>query len=263
MITYSVITVCRNDLNGLMRTCESLRKQVNCSFEWIVVDGKSCDGTFEWLQNLDSFVSIKWISESDGGLYDAMNKGMMRSRGDFLVFLNSGDIFFDSEVLHKVSVEIERSEKLPDFLYGDSVDVTKEGKQFYSQARSFRDLWKGQFAQHQSMFFRREKIGNLQYRQELKLSADYAFIYEFLFGQREFSSEVVRLEFPVCRFLLGGLNIRFRMDALYEDFYVRRRIMNLSVGKCAVLFIFHFAHFVLKKMFPILMYNWRYRHEIA
>ncbi len=86
---FSVITVTRNNLVGLRRTHESLRIQSCGDYEWIVVDGASDDGTADYLKK----TGANWVSEPDRGIYDAMNKGIARAQGRWLIFMNAGDEF--------------------------------------------------------------------------------------------------------------------------------------------------------------------------
>lgn len=98
---FSVITVTRNDLPGLRRTWASLATQTFGNFEWVVVDGASTDGTAEWLGSLVD-PRVKWISEPDCGIYDAMNKGLRIAEGALLQFLNASDCLASIDVLELV-----------------------------------------------------------------------------------------------------------------------------------------------------------------
>lgn len=96
----TVITICFNDLVGLQRTVSSVDTQSFGEWEHIIVDGGSRDGTQEWLQSLNIARGKRaWISESDRGIYDAMNKGLAQATGDFLIILNSGDTLAHAHVL--------------------------------------------------------------------------------------------------------------------------------------------------------------------
>lgn len=99
----SVITVTRNDLSGLRRTIASTAAQTYSRIEQIVVDGASTDGTLRWLKGVDVGHELQFRSEPDKGIYDAMNKGIRRSSGDIVIFMNSGDVFTDENVLAEVA----------------------------------------------------------------------------------------------------------------------------------------------------------------
>ncbi len=89
---FSIITVCKNNLEELKTTFTSISSQSCKDYQWIVVDANSNDGTKEWLSKLDS---VTFISESDKGIYDGMNKGISLSDGKYMIFMNSGDCFGD------------------------------------------------------------------------------------------------------------------------------------------------------------------------
>lgn len=88
-LLISVVTVVFNDLDGIRRTCASLQ-HLAVSAEWIVIDGGSTDGTAEWLR-MEKYPWLRYVSEGDKGIYDAMNKGWQMARGEWVYFLNSGD----------------------------------------------------------------------------------------------------------------------------------------------------------------------------
>jgi len=94
----SVITVAFRNLDGVVKTWRSLRnlaRDPSLSFEWIVVDGGSNDGTAEFLEKLNGEFNLRYVSEKDRGIYDAMNKGIDMAQGRYAIFLNSGDIFHE------------------------------------------------------------------------------------------------------------------------------------------------------------------------
>ena len=96
----SVITICYNEKN-IRKTCESIVGQSWQDFEWIVVDGGSTDGTLDVLNEYRDRIDVL-ISEPDNGIYNAMNKGIARARGEWLNFMNGGDAFCDKTVLEQV-----------------------------------------------------------------------------------------------------------------------------------------------------------------
>ena len=97
----SIITVCYNSSATLEKTIFSVADQTYKNIEYIIVDGKSNDKTLQIIQKHQNFVS-KWISESDRGLYDAMNKGISLATGDIIGILNSDDTFHSNRVIEEV-----------------------------------------------------------------------------------------------------------------------------------------------------------------
>ena len=98
----SIITVNRNDREGLALTIESVRKQTAAPFEFIVIDGASTDGSRELLESTGAPVT-SWLSEPDSGIYNAMNKGVARASGDYCLFLNSRDMLSSPDVLSQIA----------------------------------------------------------------------------------------------------------------------------------------------------------------
>ena len=114
----SIITICFNAATDLENTIASVRSQKYKDYEYIVVDGGSKDRTVEVInQNLD--VITKWVSEPDKGIYDAMNKGIKMATGEWVIMMNAGDVFADSDVLQNVFAHVI-SDKIT-FLYGDTL----------------------------------------------------------------------------------------------------------------------------------------------
>src|SRR5690606_1825584 len=90
-----LITVTKDNLFGLQVTAQSIQAQSEKDYEWIVIDGASTDGTQDYLQSAPA----AWISETDRGIYDAMNKGIERATGRYVLFLNAGDMLSDPDIL--------------------------------------------------------------------------------------------------------------------------------------------------------------------
>lgn len=103
-VTVSVITVTRNDLEGLRRTVQSIREQSYDAIEHVIVDGASTDGTVDFLNSLEG---VSALSEPDEGIFDAMNKGLRRSTGELIVFMNSGDRFADRTTVDYVVSKVD------------------------------------------------------------------------------------------------------------------------------------------------------------
>lgn len=125
MKSLSVITVTYNAEKTLERTLKSVREQSYPDIEHIVVDGKSKDGTMDLVRKYDN-ENLKWVSEPDNGLYDAMNKGTAMATGDYLCFLNAGDTFFDAQTVEKMFQSFPENES-PDILYGETAIVDNDG----------------------------------------------------------------------------------------------------------------------------------------
>ncbi len=106
----SVVTINFNNKSGLIKTVNSILNQNNKDFEWVFVDGNSTDGSYEYVKELidNSFFKckVRMISESDKGIYDAMNKGIHLSAGKYVLFLNSGDFLYGKQTLGEISKQL-------------------------------------------------------------------------------------------------------------------------------------------------------------
>jgi len=259
MVKYSIITVTWNDLSGLKNTYQSINNQVYDNYEWIIIDGASKDGTKEWLESLNGN-SCTWISESDKGIFDAMNKGIKRASGDFLIFMNSGDCFYDTSTLKDVTDQIFNSSVKPIFIYGDAIDFISDNNEFYKKANHYKTIYKTMFTSHQAMFFNREfgEINNINYPLEYKYTADYAYISLYLKLIKD-NNKIIYLNKPICKFLLGGTNETQRFKALKEDFNIRTKIMEMNILKASILYALHYGHTLMKKVLPSLSRKIKYK----
>lgn len=119
---FSIITVCKNAEKTIENTILSVQNQTYKNFEHIIVDGVSTDKTLDIARKYRNKIA-KIISEPDSGIYDAMNKGILNSSGDYLFFLNADDKFLDEKILEKIS-----GAEGKELLYGDQVFIDNSGK---------------------------------------------------------------------------------------------------------------------------------------
>jgi glycosyltransferase involved in cell wall biosynthesis len=198
----SIVTVCYNEPN-LERTCESIVRQTWQDFEWIVIDGGSNAETLavfeKYKDRIDTFVS-----EKDTGIYNAMNKGIRRAKGQWLNFMNAGDMFFYDDALKDV---FQNKEYDADVLYGFA-GIENRDRPHSSQIASYPErLTKMFFGSsclcHQSTFIRRplfERFGG--YDETYRSAADYEKWLLFLKNGVVFQ----RVPYIVSCFFLGGMS---------------------------------------------------------
>lgn len=203
---FSIVTITRNNLDGLRRTRASLAAQSSRHFEWVVIDGDSTDGTKDHLPE-------NALSEPDKGIYDAMNKGIDRATGDYILFLNAGDTLSDPDILATLAKTI--AVENPDFIYGDALETGG----FYKKARSHRKIDRGMFTHHQAMLYRRKNIGSLRYDTSYKIAGDYAFTRAFLKNTKKTSY----IPAAICIFETGGVSQRNMRLGRTEQYKARRK----------------------------------------
>lgn len=173
----SIITITRNDQEGLRRTIESVNAQDYGDLEHIIVDADSTDGSKELLASLDG---ITYVSEPDGGRYDGMNKGVRMSTGDVVWFMHSSDQFADDRTISYVARQIAGPTKSFDWGYGLSAIVKDDVATGIGGQVPFnlsRFLLGGKIVPHQATIYARkffDEIGG--YRTDFGLAADQEFM---------------------------------------------------------------------------------------
>lgn len=172
----TVVTAVLNDAGHIEQTILSVISQTDIEIEYIIVDGDSKDGTLELIGKYKDKISLL-ISEPDRGVYDAMNKGIKYSTGDFVYFLNSGDVLLNPSILSKIKLE-ELKERNA-IIYGNvvvaygNIEALEKPRPFFNSKMKF----KGIGICHQSMFFPGELIRNEKYDLSYNIAADYDLAY--------------------------------------------------------------------------------------
>lgn len=171
----SIITVCLNECEGIRRTCESVVILEDKSYEWIVIDGGSTDGTLEILDEYSEQISCL-ISEKDEGIYDAMNKGIAHARGDYLIFMNGGDAFASKQVLRLVSEAPQ-----VDLIYGDLYFEKPGGECAQYPDQLTKGYLLKNMVPHQATFYRRELFSKFgTFDTSYRIAADYELFIRLL-----------------------------------------------------------------------------------
>lgn len=164
----SIITINYNNLDGLRRTLGSVAEQTCREFEFLVIDGGSTDGSADLLSAEGSLVDY-WVSEPDRGVYHAMNKGVRAAHGDYVLFLNSGDAFYDNDVVASVLDKLDGT----DVLTGGT--WLSCGRAVPAPSRVSMDLFYEATLCHQASFIRRALLLEHPYDESLRYVADWKF----------------------------------------------------------------------------------------
>ncbi|MBI5450836.1 MAG: glycosyltransferase [Gammaproteobacteria bacterium] len=251
-ILFSIITVCLNDKQGVADTGRSIARQSCADYEWLVIDGGSSDGTAEYLSQLNDD-RLRWLSQPDDGLYDAMNKGIELASGEYLLFLNAGDRLADNSTLQALSEMIVDAGRA-DFIYGDAQELTQGGQLLVKKARSHKHIWYGMFTHHQAMLYKRSAIGEIRYRLEYPIGADYAFTAEVLKASRS----IARIDRAVCIFQQGGLSSRTVAQGADDQWRIRRDVLGIPYPGRLVIRVIHGVAHVMKTRLPVIYKRLRF-----
>lgn len=188
----TIITVNLNNSAGLEKTMQSVLKQTRKDIQYVVVDGSSTDDSVEVIRRFATLFGerLKWVSEPDGGIYNAMNKGMGMADGDYLQILNSGDMLASDDVTERMLAELE-DHGYPAMLYGNMIKCFPDGhkvldRSFEGKPITMLDMYTGTL-NHNPTYIQRglfEKYGN--YDEKLRIVSDWKwFLNAIIFGEEE------------------------------------------------------------------------------
>ncbi|GHU63982.1 glycosyl transferase [Bacteroidia bacterium] len=235
-LKFSIITVTYNASQWLGRTIQSILSQgvlSQAGIEYIIVDGGSTDGTLDIIRKYEANIS-RWISEPDTGLYDAMNKGLKLATGDYVWFINAGDMIYSENTVREITGLFDR-EHLPDIIYGETEMVDAAGNSLGMRRLKAPEklTWKsfkmGMLVSHQSFIVRRTIAVNYD------LAYKYASDIDWCIRCLKKAETVFNTHLILSRFLEAGLSAANRKDSLKE----RYRMMCHYYGKIFTL-IRHF-----------------------
>lgn len=202
MILVSVITVNLNNKAGLEKTIRSVVAQQNATYEFLVVDGGSTDGSVDLIKAHQQHLNW-WVSEKDSGIYQAMNKGIANSKGEYLLFLNSGDCLYDEDVLQRIAPWLERR---VDVISGALELEAEEGKTIVRPVKEISiEYFRRISLYHQATFIRRdlfEREGN--YDESFCIGGDYEFFIRTLLRRR--AGYLAAEKIVICHYDTTGIS---------------------------------------------------------
>jgi glycosyltransferase involved in cell wall biosynthesis len=224
-LPYSIITVCLNAKSDIEKTLQSLEKQECKEFEWIVIDGKSTDGTLDLL-TAHPLVS-HCLSEPDRGIYEAMNKGLRLAQGRYLLFLNAGDALYSSSTLQEVQKYLEGDLVIGKiFTYG-AAQENKNRIRNYADYHIGKDYMYNCTLPHQATFIKKELFQQYGgYCEDFTISGDHDFFARLLVQGVSFSF------MPLCvaSFPMNGVSQQMKQSKLLQKelALVRKRNFPLT-----------------------------------
>ncbi|MCG9793902.1 glycosyltransferase family 2 protein [Flavobacterium algicola] len=193
----AIITINYNNLVGLQTTLNSVAAQTYQDFEHIIIDGGSTDGSADYIKS-QAHRFVYWVSETDKGVYHAMNKGIAKASGEYLLFLNSGDHFFNNTVLEKNIHHVSNYDLIyfNMFISGENKNFLKE----YPATLSFAYFLKDNLP-HPSIFIKKDLFKTVGYFDDnLKIVADWKFFID-----------------SICRFNASYLHVDKTLTTFYFD----------------------------------------------
>ena len=213
-LKISIVTLNLNNLDGLKKTAYSIPKLDG--IEWIVIDGISTDGSLEFLSTLDRKPDIL-ISEKDSGIYDAMNKGIQLSHGEYVNFMNSGD-FFEENFFRNCKHEFEGS---CDIIYGNT--LLSDGQLLNNPSNLDFFYIFNKMINHQSLFIKRNLLLKYPFSLKYNIVADWVQLFSILKYE---NPNIIYLNRTVCIYDTTGLSSRLDSERKNEKNVFLRSIYS-------------------------------------
>ena len=233
---FSVITVCYQALPELQRTVASVNTSTFRDYEHLIIDGGSSDGTVKWLEGIKDPL-VRWESAPDKGLYDAMNKGLAQAKGEFVWFVNAGDLIYSEQTMAQMATMID--EKV-DILFGEVVLKSPEGKVLGTRSEmtphktpdllNWRSMRFGMVVSHQA-FVPRRRIA--PFYLEDNLCADIDWVIRCL----KVSGESMNTHLIFAQFETGGLSRQRHRESLKDRYEVLRHHFGFLPNLCNHIYI--------------------------
>jgi len=218
LAVFSIITVTLNADKVLEKTILSVLNQTYDRIEFIIIDGGSTDGTVSIIRQYESGIS-DWISEPDEGIYDAMNKGLQLATGDYVWFLNAGDVLQHHNMVKELATIAEQN-GLPDILYGETDLINNEGvliaprRLKTPKKLTWKSFQMGMRVCHQAFIAKRSIAPeyDLQYR----FSGDFDWCIRCMKNGKS----IVNTHLRLVNYLYEGTTTANRKDSLQERYRI-------------------------------------------
>lgn len=235
--TISVITICFNNLQDVINTCQSVDMQTQKPFEHLIIDGSTTTQIKEYLEGNQQPQYRRWICEPDNGIYDAVNKGVKNASGNIVVVLNSGDTFYNAAAITHALQAFDKDESLQ---WLHSKYKLQRGDQWVIIGKPFQKnkLYRGMRSIcHQTMFIKKQlhhKYGF--YSTTEKIAADYDFVCRIA------DEKFVFLQTPLINFAPAGISSSSyflslaEIKTVYERHFGKSLLLNLWQLRLKVLF---------------------------
>lgn len=231
----SVVTVVYNGESTLEQTIQSVVNQTYDNVEYIIVDGDSKDGTLDIIKKYEDKIDY-WQSEPDKGIYDAMNKGIELATGCWINFMNSGDSFCNTTIIHQI---FNNRIWNCDIIYGDSIEYDGTYEKKIIANKPLSKLNRGPIFRHNAAFFKLSIQKNNLFeisRKDLGYGLDFKLIYNLYNQGKEFK----RVDIFVVRYDKNGVSNNRKLNNLYtyrilkevhpikaKIYYICKKIYNM------------------------------------
>ncbi len=213
----TVVTICYNSKNHIKETITSVLNQSYSNKEYIIIDGASTDGTLEIIEPFRKHIDI-FISEPDNGIYHAMNKAVSKSSGEWVIFMNAGDVFVDNSILKQVSYSLNKD---IDVLYGDILVLKNKKLEVKEAPPEINDFHRMPFC-HQAVFTSTSLLKEYPFDEKYHLSADFKFYKQLQLNNFRFQKTPI----PITVYDRTGISNSQRTKGLSENIAIIKEVDN-------------------------------------
>jgi putative colanic acid biosynthesis glycosyltransferase len=225
VIKLDIITVHLDDFENIDRTLRSLEPALmDTAISWLVIDGGSSPDSSQQSKIMGRVTenATQFISESDSGIYNAMNTGTQLARGDYAIYLNAGDELHPEFSLDKITAEL--NESWPAMIWGTCFERFPDNSVVKVKNRSPKLAWYGIPVNHQNVMFRRDLLGSAPYNEKYRICADYDLICRLL----KHDKAVLRTTIPIAIYQRGGLSSINFSETMAEEESLRTLHFGLN-----------------------------------
>ena len=219
----SIITICYNRVKTIEKAIQSVLSQDYEDIEYIIIDGKSKDGTQQIIEKYRNQIT-NYISEPDNGMYEAINKGLAIATGDIVGLMHSDDEFYDNNVISKIA-EVFKASNLTEGVYGDGIYISNDDKEKIIRNRiggefSIDKIENGWLPLHPTVYIKKnliEKYGN--YDLQFNIASDTEFLLRYLY---KYQIKMTYVNAYFVKMRIGGLSTSRKraFEVLKEDFKI-------------------------------------------
>ena len=217
---FSIIIVSLNTKVDFLKTLKSIKKQTYKKYKILVVDGNSSDGTKKEILKRKKIIS-KFIIEKDRGIYHAMNKGIKMSSGRWIIFMNSGDLFYKKNVLYNF---LSENIKNCDIVYGDTL-VSAKNLRYTINSKSFEHKTLLMPFCHQSVFVKSNILKKRSFSLKYRFSSDFDFFYYCYLSRKKFQ----KIDYIISKVKSGGFADKNRQMVFNENLIIIKKKGNKSL----------------------------------
>ena len=260
-IKFSIIVVSLNTKDDFIKTINSILNQKYYNYEIIVIDGNSSDGTIKEINKLKNKIKKK-IIEKDKGIYHAMNKGIKYINSNLTLFLNSGDILSNKDILNKVNLIIQKQKRV-DIIVGKN--IVQSNFKYYSKYEKIHDLTFSSVFSHQSTFIKSKLFLKKKYDLKYKIAADFD-LFKYFYSK----NKIFYYTKLICSTSKAdGISDKNRLLALSEFYNISKKYTNNKKISFFLKYLFNFIYIslveliklIIPKKITLLILKFKYRNH--